>query len=168
MEATKSQDVKQLVAARIARLRASKYATLDMLQRFHTGVGPNRDADLVRACTRINHKICELNQSWLPKFIFAQHIGPLFHVEGTSTAILYNYIPDTDKNVYAVYERKVIVNYSGLVERLANWHAVDIPTDCEFICADAKIFNTDIVATQDTFLAEVFAQRIAFYSKYKR
>lgn len=168
MEATKSQEVRQAIATRVAQMKASKLATLSMLKRFHNGVGPNRDADLVKACQRINRKICEQNQTWLPKFLFRPVDGPMFHVEGTSTAILYNYIPDTDANVYAVYERNVVANYTGMIERLANWHAVDIPTDCEYICTDTIIFNTDIVSTHDTFLAEVFAQRIAFYAQYKR
>lgn len=168
METTKSPEVRKAIATRIAQMRASKLATLKMLERFHDGVGPNRDADLVKACQRINRKICEQNQTWLPKFLFRQVDGPLFHVEGTSRAILYNYIPNTEENVYAVYERNVIANYTGMVERLSIWHASDIPTDCEFICDNAKIFNTDIVSTHDTFLAEVFAQRIAFYAHYKR
>lgn len=168
MEATKSPEVRQAIATRIAQMKASKTATRNMLERFHNGVGPNRDADLVKACQRINRKICELNQTWLPKFLFRQVDGPMFYVEGTSTAILYNYIPDTDKNVFAVYERNVVANYTGMIARLAHWHAVDVPTDCEYICTDTKIFNTDIVATHDTFLGEVFAQRIAFYERYKR
>jgi hypothetical protein len=168
MEATKSSADKSAVAARLARVHMSKLETLNMLERFHKGVGPNRDADLVKACARIRHKICELNQSWLPKFLFKQPEGALFHVDGDSTAILYNYIPETDRNVFAVYERNVLVNYTGLQFRLRTMKAVDIPTDCEFICMNAKIFNTDIVSTHDSFLAEVYAQRIDFYSKHKR
>ena len=168
MEATKLSEAKNVIQARIAKMRASKLETMKMLERFHVGVGPNRDADLVRACERIHNKICNLNQTWLPKFLFRPVDGPLFHVDGTSSAILYNYIPKTDANVYAVYERRIIVNYTGMIERLGSWHATDLPTDCEFICADTKIFNTDIVSTHDTFLAEVFAQRIDFYSKHKR
>lgn len=157
----------QIVEA-IAHKHAAKASTLDMLERFRTDIAPGRDAELVKACLRIKRKIVELRQKWLPQFLFYQVNGPLFHIEGTSPAILYNYIPETDGNVYAVYERNVIVNYTGLELRLKNWNAVDIPSDCEFVCNEVVIFNTDLVSTHDPLLAELFSQRIEFYSKYKR
>lgn len=161
-------DRKRVVAEVLAKKRDARQRTLDMLKRFRTDLAPGRDAELVKACLRIRRKIVDENYKWLPKFLFNQHDGPLFYVEGTSTATLFNYIPNTDQNVYAVYERNVVVNYTGLDLRLTNWNAVDIPDDCEFICTNVVIFDTDLVATRDSLLAELFAQRIDFYSKYKR
>ena len=159
---------KRVVAEVLAKKRDARQRTLDMLQRFRTDLAPGRDAELVKACLRIRHKIIDQNYKWLPKFIFNQYDGPLFYVEGGSTATLYNYIPNTAENVYVVYERNVIVNYTGLELRLTHWHAVDVPDDCEFICTCTTIFETDLVSTRDPLLAELFAQRIEFYSKYKR
>lgn len=159
---------KRVIAESIARKREAKLSTLNTLERFRKGIAPQRDTELVNACLRINHKICELKQNWLPQFLFKQYEGPLFHVEGTSEAILYNYIPDTPENVHVVYERHVIVNYTGMRVRLENYLAVDIPEHCEFICSQVKVFSTDLVSTQDSFLAEVFAERIEFYAHYKR
>jgi len=156
------------IAESIARKREAKGRTLEMLERFRKDIAPGRDAELVKACLRISRKIVELKQKWVPQFLFTQTDGPLFHVEDSSEAILYNYIPRTDKNVYVVYERNIVVNYTGLVTRLKNWSAVEIPNDCEFVCNNVQVFSTDLVSTRDTLLAELFAERIDFYSKYKR
>lgn len=159
---------KQQIAESIARKREAKGRTLEMLERFRKDIAPGRDAELVKACLRIHKKIVELKQKWVPQFLFQQVDGPLFHIEGSSEAILFNYIPRTDKNVYVVYERNVVVNYTGLVTRLKNWHAVEVPTDCQFVCNNVQVFSTDLVSTHDPLLAELFAERIDFYSKYKR
>lgn len=156
------------IAESIARKREAKGRTLEMLERFRKDIAPGRDAELVKACLRIRAKIVELKQKWVPQFLFTQMDGPLFHIEGTSEATLYNYIPCTDKNVYVVYERNIVVNFTGLMTRLKNWSAVDIPTDCEFVCNNVRIFGTDLVSTRDPLLAELFAERIDFYSKYTR
>lgn len=156
---------KKRVANRIMQARKRCKITWDVLQKHFVGVQFQRDYDLRTYARSIQHSIMNDKGRWLPKYIFRDRPAHLFWIEGTSQAVLYNYIPKTDANVYLVADTSLIVNYDILCNKLL--FVKDMPNRCRFICENTVVYPCDIVQTTNPAHAEHNADKIAHFAKYK-
>lgn len=156
---------KKRVANRIMQARKRCKLTWDVLQKHFVGAGLDRDYDLRTYARSIQHSIMNDKGRWLPKYIFRDRPPHLFWVAGTSKAILYNFIPKTDADVYLVADASLIVNYDILCNKLL--FVKDMPNRCRFICENTIVYQCDIVQTNDAAIAEHNAEKIAHFAKYK-
>lgn len=147
----------------ISRVEACCRGTLLQMIRHFDGAELDRDYDLRTYAKKIRRDIMEKNGRWLPKYVFRDRPFHLFWVEGTSKAILYNYIPVTDKNVYRVADAELILHYDVLINKLQ--FVKDTPRFGRVLCENTMVFDTDLVSTTDPVLKERHAQGIAYFSK---
>lgn len=140
--------------------------TLRLIEYQIDGARFNRDSDLVKHAVSLRRKIMCRNGKWLPKFVFRDRPEHLFWIEGTSRAVLYNYIPETDENVYLAADAEFILHYDILINRLK--FVKDVPTFGRAICTNVVVFDNDLVSTRDPVLAEAHASKIQHFQKHKR
>ncbi len=162
---TKTKAERQKISQAMRCVHACCDATLKQIQRHFDGATLDRDSDLRAYAKKIHKRIIVDNGRWLPKYVFRDRPTHLFWVEGESRAILYNYIPDTDKNVFLVAGADFILHYDILIRKLQ--FIKELPRYGRVICENTMVFATDIVQTKDPLLAEVHAKRIEYFSKNK-
>lgn len=156
---------KKRVANRIMQARKRCKLTWEVLHKHFDGARLDRDYDLRTYARSIQHSIMNDKGRWLPKYIFRDRPTHLFWVDGTSKAILYNFIPKTDANVYLVADASLIVNYDILCNKLL--FVKEMPNRGRFICENTIVYSCDIVQTNDPAIAEHNAEKIAHFAKYK-
>lgn len=162
---TAEQIAKRKIRDKIVTIQKRCALTLQVLEVHFKGAALDRDYDLRTYARMIHHSIIDNKGRWLPKYIFRDRPTHLFWVAGTSKAILYNYIPQTQSDVYLVADASFIVNYDILRNKLA--FIKDMPNRCRFICENTIVYPCDIVQTMNPDTALHNAEKIEYFAKYK-
>lgn len=138
-----------------------------VLSQLAEGAAYGRDTGLREYVAKLRKRIVIEKQGWLPQKHFLERPANLFWVEGTSRAILYNYIPRGEANVYQVAYANVMVNLTR-IKMVMEWEkAEDVRAQsrCQFVCDDTQVFmGTDLVWTHNTFLSLMHKDRIEFFA----
>ena len=136
-----------------------------------SGAAFRRDQNLVEYVTKLRKRMVIEREGTVPQRHFLERPGNLFWIEGTSLALLYNYIPRGQANVYQVAYANPLVNLTRLQMALlwARAEQIQSMNRCMFVCEKAHVFtSTDLVHTRCPELAEKYAERISFFAdKYR-
>lgn len=144
------------------------YASTSMiLRKLVDGATFGRDRAVVEYTLKLRKKILVLKQKWLTQKVFLEQPSNLFWVEGSSQAILYNYIPRGQRNVYHVSYTQPLMNLTR-VQMLLNWaRSAEVAANnrCQFVCDKTHVFTeTDLVYTHDPFLSSKHKAKIEFFA----
>nr|DAF93463.1 MAG TPA: hypothetical protein [Myoviridae sp. ctshb19] len=147
--------------------RAAMERSLALLQHLVGGAAFRQDQNLLEFVHSIRKKILVKKQGWLPQKYFKEQPTNLFWVEGTSLAILYNYIPRGNANVYHVTYTSPLVNLTRMIMamRWSKAEAIGNVRHCQFVCEKTNVFtDTDLVWTTDRQLFEKHRAKIEFFA----
>jgi hypothetical protein len=154
--------------ATVCARKGEIYASTSMiLKQLVDGATFGRDRAVVEYTLKLRKKILVLKQKWLTQKVFLEQPANLFWVEGSSLAILHNYIPRGQRNVYHVAYTQPLMNLTR-VRMMLNWARsteVLATNRCQFVCDKTHVFtDTDLVHTHDPFLSSKHKAKIEFFA----